>query len=105
LRFHTLSGGKESNGVKCRAGWDVVRIGNQGGHGGMFEDVLFGFALFTVTTRRDKDRRVIGHVGHKFLVAEGVRPEARWAIGCKRVMGVGERSEANGKGVERVGFG
>jgi hypothetical protein len=50
-----------------------VRSANdQVGHVGLLEDVLFSFALFRVTTRRDKGRRVVGHVGHKFPVAKGM---------------------------------
>jgi hypothetical protein len=43
----------------------------------LFEDVLFRFALVGVTARRDKYRRVVGHVDHMVPVAERVRPQAR----------------------------
>jgi hypothetical protein len=51
---------------------NVGRAGDQVGHVGLLEYVLFGFALFRVTTRRDKCRRVVGHVGHEFHVVKGV---------------------------------
>jgi hypothetical protein len=76
LRFHTLSGGKESDGGRCCAGWGVGWANDQIGHVGLFEDILFRFALIRVTSRRDKCWRVLGHVGHKVPVAEWVRPES-----------------------------
>jgi hypothetical protein len=72
FRFNTLPGGKESNGGKGCAGWDVVWTCNHVGHVGLFEDVLFRLAMVRVTARRDKYRRVVGHVGHKVPVAEEV---------------------------------
>jgi hypothetical protein len=76
---------------------------NQAGHGGLFENVFFGLALFRVTARRDKYRRVVGHVGHEFPVAEGVRPEAGCAVGCRSGLGLEEWGRSSGNGVERVG--
>jgi hypothetical protein len=76
FHFATISGGKESNGVKCRARWDVMWTSNEVGHGGLFENVLFGLSMFRVTARRDKNRRVIGHVCHDFPVADLARLEA-----------------------------
>jgi hypothetical protein len=35
----------------------------------VLEDVLFGFALVRVTTRRDEGRGVVGGVGNHFAVA------------------------------------
>jgi hypothetical protein len=35
----------------------------------VLEDVLFGFALFMVTTRRHEGRGVVGHVGNHIAVA------------------------------------
>jgi hypothetical protein len=95
LRFSTLSGGKENKGVRYRADWYMEWTSKPAGLGGLFEDVLFGFALIRVTKRRDKYRRVIGHVVHKFPVAEGVRPGGE--------MG-GWLQEGNG-GVKRVRLG
>jgi hypothetical protein len=69
--FHTVVGGKESDGGKRRAGWDVVWACSQVGHEGLFEDVLFGLALFIVTTRSNKDRLDFGHVSHEVAVEEG----------------------------------
>jgi hypothetical protein len=48
--FHTVAGGKESDGGRRRSGRDVIWANNQIGYEGEFEDVLFGFALFKVTT-------------------------------------------------------
>jgi hypothetical protein len=69
------------------------------GHVGLLEDVLLGFAMFKVTTRRDKCRRVVGHVGNKFAVAKGVRPESSMARVCRKGLGIGQG------GVDRVGLG
>jgi hypothetical protein len=69
----------------------------------LFDDVFFGFAMFMVTTRRGKYRRVFGHVGHESPVAEGVRPEAGWAVGRRSGLGFGERGGGSGNDVERVG--
>jgi hypothetical protein len=101
--LHTIAGGKESDGGRRRACWDVVLANNQVGHEGLFGDVLFGLALFRVTTRRDNYRRVFGHVSHKVAVAEGVRLKAGWAVGLLSGMRFGERGGSTGKGVERVG--
>jgi hypothetical protein len=35
----------------------------------VLEDVLFGFAMFKVTSRRHEGRGVVGHVGNHFAVA------------------------------------
>jgi hypothetical protein len=59
------------------------------GHVRLLEDVLLGLAMFRVTTRRDKCRRVVGHVGIKFAVAMGVRPESSLARCMRRGLGVG----------------
>jgi hypothetical protein len=66
-------------------------------HVGLLEDVLFGFAFFKVTTRRDKCRRVVGHVGHKVPVAEEVRPESSLTGDYRRGLRIGQW------GVDRVG--
>jgi hypothetical protein len=68
------------------------------GHLGLLEDVLFGFAMFRATTRRDKCRRIVGHVGNKFAEANGVRPESSLVRGCMRRLGVGQ------SGVDWVGL-
>jgi hypothetical protein len=47
--------------------------------------------LFRVTTRRDKDRRVFGHVSNEIAVTERVEPEAGWMVGVKSGLMVGER--------------
>jgi hypothetical protein len=78
--FHTVAGGKESDGGRRCARWDVVWTSNQVGHEGFFEDVFFYFTLVRMTIRRDKYRRVFGHVSHEFPVAEVVRPELRRCI-------------------------
>jgi hypothetical protein len=70
FRFHTLSGGEESDGSKCCAGRGVGWASDKSGHVGLLENVLFGFALVRITARRDKCRRVVGHVGYKVPVAE-----------------------------------
>jgi hypothetical protein len=77
----------------------VGRASDLVGHVGLLEDVLFGFALFRVTTRRDKCRRVVGHVGHKVPVAKGMRPELSLASGCRRGLRIGQWR------VDRVGWG
>jgi hypothetical protein len=74
-----------------------MQSSNQVGHGGLFENVLFGLSMFTVTTRRDKDRKAIGHVCHEFPVASGLRLEAGWTVGLKWGMGVGDRGCVEGK--------
>jgi hypothetical protein len=63
---------------------------NQIGHGGEFEDVLFGLALLRVTTCGDTYLWVFGHVGHEVAIAEGVRAETGWAVGLKGHMSVGD---------------
>jgi hypothetical protein len=50
----------------------MERANDQVGNVGLLGCVLYGFAMFKVTTRRDKCRRVVGHVGHKFPVAKGM---------------------------------
>jgi hypothetical protein len=50
----------------------VGRASDKVGHVGLLEDVLFGFAMFKVTTSRDKCLRVVGHVGYKFPVGKGM---------------------------------
>jgi hypothetical protein len=76
---------------------------NQIGHEGELEDVLFGLALIMVTTCRDKDSRVFGHVGYEVAVAEGVRPEAGRTVGHMGYVTVGGRCRGSGKGTDRVG--
>jgi hypothetical protein len=71
----------------------------------LFEYVLFGFSMFRLTKRRDEDRRVFGHVCHEVPVADGVRPETRWAVGHKRGIGDGEGDGVKGNCVMGVGFG
>jgi hypothetical protein len=65
----------------------------------LLEGVFFRLALVRVSTRRDKYRRAVGHVGHKVPVAEWVRLEARQAEGCRG------RKKFGWEGVERVGYG
>jgi hypothetical protein len=55
-----------------------------------------------VTTHHDKNRRVVGHVSHEVAVAEGMRPEAGWAVGLLSGIRFGERGRDMGKAVERV---
>jgi hypothetical protein len=69
-------------------GGPVIRSG----HDGLLEDDLVGFALVMVTSRRDKHRRVFGHVGHKVHVAEEVRPESNVTGGCRRRLWIGRWS-------------
>jgi hypothetical protein len=59
FRFNTVSGQKESNGVRCCARWKVMWSIIQAGHGGLFENVLCGLSLFKVTTRRDVTNTVM----------------------------------------------
>jgi hypothetical protein len=73
--FHTLSGGKESDGSRRCAGMCLGGGSDKIGHVRLLEDVLFGFAMFRVTLRRDHGRWVGGHVGNKFAVAKEMRPE------------------------------
>jgi hypothetical protein len=51
-------------------------ISDKVGHVGLLEDVLVGFTLFRVTTRRNTCRWVVGHVGNKFAEANGMIPES-----------------------------
>ena len=75
------------------------RTNDEVGHVRLLEDVLLGLALFRVTTRRDKDRRMIGQSCHEFPVANGVRFEAGRAVCLRWAMGVNDRNCVNGKGV------
>jgi hypothetical protein len=45
----------------------------------VLKDVLFGFAVVTVTTRRHEGRGVVGQVGNHFAVAKGMKPESSLA--------------------------
>jgi hypothetical protein len=47
----------------------VLGTSDKVGNVRVLEDVLFGCALFKVTTRRHEGLRVIGHVGNHFAVA------------------------------------
>jgi hypothetical protein len=84
FRFHTLSGGKESDGNRRCAGMCVWGANDKFGHVRLLEDVLFGFALFRVTARRHECQWVGGHMGNKFAVAKGMRPEPSLPRGCRR---------------------
>jgi hypothetical protein len=99
LGFHTLSGGKESDGIRQCAGRCVWGTSDKVGHVRLLEDVLFGVTLLMVTTRRDKCWRVVGHVGNKLAVAKGMRPESSLGRGCRRGLRIGQG------GVDRVGSG
>jgi hypothetical protein len=80
IRLDTISGREGSNGVMYRTRWEVMWSNSQAWHGGLFENILFGLTIFKVTTRSDKDRRVIEQVCHEFPVANGVRQEAGRAV-------------------------
>jgi hypothetical protein len=97
--FHTLKGGKESDDIRRRAGRIVGETSDRVGHVRLLEDVLLGLALFRVTTRRDKCRRVVGHVGNKFAEAKEMIPESSLAKCYRKGFGGGEG------GVDRIGVG
>jgi hypothetical protein len=71
---------------------------DKSGHVRLLEDVLFGFPMFMVTARRNEGRRVGGHVGNKFAVAKGMRPEPSLAKWCRRGLGFGQGG-VNGEGL------
>jgi hypothetical protein len=58
--FHTLSGGKESDGSRRYAGRCVWGASDKVGHVRLLEDALFGFAVFMVTCRQHAVTRVGG---------------------------------------------
>jgi hypothetical protein len=69
FRFHTLPGGHEGDGTRRCAGRCVRGTSDKVGNVRVLEDILFGFALFKVTTRRHEGRGVVGHVGNHVAVA------------------------------------
>jgi hypothetical protein len=69
FRFHTLPGRHEGDGSRRCAGRCVWGTSDKAGNVRVLEDVLFGFAVFMVTTRRHEGRGVVGHVGNHFAVA------------------------------------
>jgi hypothetical protein len=72
----TIPGGQRGNCDVLCARWLVCGASYQGVHVRLLENVLFGLTLIRATARRDKDRGVIGHMGHHFPEANGVSPEA-----------------------------
>ena len=99
FRFHALPGGQDGAGSRRCAGMCVWGTSDKVGNVRVLKDVLFGFAMFRVTTRRHECRWVGGHMGNKLAVAkQGMRPEPSLAKWCRRGLGFGQGG-VNGEGL------
>jgi hypothetical protein len=68
-------------------------------HVGLCDDVLGGFAFLRAATRGNEHAKVVGHLSHKFAVANGVGPQALRACEIRQRRGLGSIRRVEVKGL------